>query len=449
MADYALDTIVRVHPFDQHPDGEDVIIGDPARDAYLCIPADGLHLLESLAAGHTVGEAVRRYRDEYGQTPDIDDFLRVLADEGFVAATFDTDSRSGAQAAESRGHAAEDDGHGHALGSERRGMRKSWSFDWISPAVAARLCSAPVLIAAGLFIALGLGLAASDPHLLPTVSVLMFPHGYFALLTVATLLLAICAVMVHEVAHAVVARSLGLPARLAIGNLMYTMVAQTDITGIWMAPKRKRYLAFLSGTIVDLVAAALIIDLLYADRRGWIGLNQTVVAPLLSGFLFTYGARISFQLLFYLRTDIYYVVSTAMSCKNLMSDTETLLRNLLMRALRRPGRLVDQSTIPGKEMKRVRAYAVFYAVGRVYWIGVLAYFYLPLLWGYLRQFVLLLSGRPHRFGAIDFLTVALLAFAVDGGGLLLWLRSLYRERVRPAVARSRAPEPTLASSTEN
>lgn len=416
MADYALDATVRVHPFEHNRDGDDVIIGDPTRDAYLCIPADGLDLLESLAAGNTVAETVRTYQDKYGETPDIEDFIEILTGEGFIA--------PGTEAA---GDEAHGDEHGHS--HPRRGaaqVRKSWSFDWISPSVAARLCGTPVLIAAGLFIALGVTVAVTHVHQLPTAKTLLFPHGYFAPLTIGTLALAICAVMLHEFAHAVVARSAGLPARLAIGNLMYTIVAQTDITGIWMAPKRKRYLAFMSGTIVDLVAASAIVDLIYAENRGWISLDQVWLMPLLNAFLFTYAMRISFQLLFYLRTDIYYVVSTAMSCKSLMSDTETFLRNLVFRVLRRRHRVVDQSGIPAREMKRVRIYAAFYAVGRVFWIAVLSTFYLPLLWSYADQFILMVTGHAHRLGVVDFLTIAFLAFLLDGGGLVMWLGGIYR-----------------------
>lgn len=403
MTAYPPDTIIRLHPFKHYQDGEDVFIGLAGQDSIFCIPSDGLDILQSLASGRTVGETVRRYEEEHGQTPDIDDFLHVLSSEGFLA---------GPGAAQA----------GEAVAG---GHRRSWSLDWISPEAARRLCGPVVLTVCGILVAIGLVALAADRSMVPTVGTLLFPKGYFAALTFSTLALAIVAVMLHELAHAVVARSIGGSARVGLGNLMYVLVAQTDITGIWLAPKRKRYLAFMSGTIVDLVMASLIIDALYANHRGWIHLNQTVALPLLSAFLFTYGMRISFQLLFYLRTDVYYVVATAMSCKNLMTDTEALLRNRLAGVLRRPGWVTDQSSIPQRERNRIRAYAGFYLGGRVFWLGVLVFWYIPLLWGYLRQFVLLFMGRPHQFGVIDFLTVAILAFLIDGGGIVLWVRSIW------------------------
>jgi putative peptide zinc metalloprotease protein len=250
--------------------------------------------------------------------------------------------------------------------------------------------------------------------------------------------------MIHELAHAVVARSLGAPARVAVGNLMYTLVAQTDISAIWLAPKRMRYLAFLSGTIVDLVLASLLVDLLWAGDHGWITLQPTVVRPLLGALLFTFVGRILFQFLFYLRTDIYYVLATAMHCRNLMSDTETLLRNVFFRLVRRPDRVVDQSGIPRRERRHIREYAGFYAIGRVFWLLVLIYFYLPLLWNYLEQFVLVALGRPHRFGLVDFLVAFTVVVLINGGGIYLWIRSLHRSWRRHR-ARAGRPVPTGGS----
>ncbi|HEY6797885.1 MAG TPA: hypothetical protein VI248_24680 [Kineosporiaceae bacterium] len=428
MESYPRDAVVRVPRFASRREGDEAIVSTPDADVLLCFPVEGLDVLDDLSRGLTVGQMADRYRDRHGEPPDIEDFLHALTDQGFPLEVVRHPAPSDAVAPVPAG------AHDHGPTSPTGGRHRAVSFDGIPPAVARRLCGTPVLVGFALLVAVGVVAAGDDPGLLPGATALLFPNGHFAALTLATLLLALAAVFLHETAHAVVARSTGASSRLVLGNLMYTMVAQTEISSIWLAPRRTRYLAFLSGTVVDLVAASLLVDVLWAQRHGWIALQDTVVAPLLSAFLFTYGARISFQFLFYLRTDLYYVLSTALGCKNLMTDTEDLLRNLLARALRRPAH-VDQSGIPRHELRGVRVYAAFYALGRTFWLGVLVFFYLPLLWGYSQQFVLLATGRPHRFGTLDFVVVAGLAFLIDGGGILMWVRGL---RARRRAARGAA-----------
>src|SRR5271167_1674798 len=85
MTDYPSDTIVQLHPFNHYLDGEDVFVGLAGQDTILCIPADGLGIMQSLASGRTVGETVLSYQQEHGQTPDIGDFLDALSVEGFLA----------------------------------------------------------------------------------------------------------------------------------------------------------------------------------------------------------------------------------------------------------------------------------------------------------------------------------------------------------------------------
>lgn len=85
MPRFALDGRVAVCPFAHQRDGESVTIGDLDRQVFLTIPVEGLDILTPLAAGRTVGETVALYEQAHGQTPDIEDFLSVLAGEGFVA----------------------------------------------------------------------------------------------------------------------------------------------------------------------------------------------------------------------------------------------------------------------------------------------------------------------------------------------------------------------------
>ena len=65
MSTFTLDAPVAVRPYAIRVNGADAVIGDTARGVYLTIPVEGLDLLESLAGGLTVGEAVRRFEDRH------------------------------------------------------------------------------------------------------------------------------------------------------------------------------------------------------------------------------------------------------------------------------------------------------------------------------------------------------------------------------------------------
>jgi putative peptide zinc metalloprotease protein len=428
MGGYPLDAIVKVPPFASRREGSEVIIGRPERRLFLSVPEEGLDILQLLADGHTVGETTRRYQEKHAETPDIADFVGTLRGEGFLDEDFLTlDSPAAGPAAPVSGQPAGAGGAGRLV----------WhiNFDWISPAVARRLCGPAVLALCAAIIACGVFFLADSPGPIPGVQVLFFKQGHFAVLTLAAFGIALVAVFIHEMAHAVVARASNAGARLAIGNLMYVLVAQTDITGIWLAPKRRRYLAFLAGTIVDLVGASVIIGILWAAQHHFIGLSDTVTKPLLEAVLFTYGTRIAFQFVFYIRTDFYYVLAASMNCTNLMADTETLLGNWAARLRRRPGLVKDMSGIPAREMRNVRIYAPFWLVGRVFAFGVLFFFFVPLMWHYLKEFVELALGQPHTFTVGDYVTVACLSLLVDGGGIVLWVTKLSRGWLRGRSAR--------------
>ena len=84
VAGYPPDSLVTLRPFTHRRDGDTMHIGNLDREVVLEIPPDALDILNWLNEGRTVGEAAERYREKHGETPDIDDFLRALEDEGFI-----------------------------------------------------------------------------------------------------------------------------------------------------------------------------------------------------------------------------------------------------------------------------------------------------------------------------------------------------------------------------
>ncbi|MGH3736080.1 MAG: site-2 protease family protein [Micromonosporaceae bacterium] len=413
MAGYEPDALVTVRPFAHQREKDSVTIGDLERQVYLSIPPEGLDILESLRAGHTVAETVHRYQQKHGETPDIDDFLGVLAAEGFVASP--------------QLSAASGDAAAHTPAADSAGApqapRWTWSVSWITPDLARRLASWPVLALFGVAIAFSVFLEFRDPSLIKNATILLFPK-HFAALTWATVALSLVGVVIHELGHLVAARAVGVPASIGFGNRLYYIVAETHMSGIWLHPRRQRYVAFLAGPLIDLLIIALLIILLAAHRAGFVGLPWAA-AQLVAALIFVTLIRFVWQTFFFIRTDFYFTFATLFNCKNLMADTETFLRNLLAR-LRRSGDVVDQSGIPRREMWVIRCYSVVWLAGRVMALGALFLIMLPLLAGYVVEGGRYLTGRPSLFGSVDFATVVALAFIFQGGGIMLWARGLYK-----------------------
>lgn len=392
-----------VRPIAHKREGQSVTIGDLDRQVFLTIPAEGMDILSALAAGRTVGETVRLYEQAHDETPDVEDFLSVLADEGFVAPWDDE------------------------AFAEQVKQAPAASLGRISPAVARRLFGAPVLCACALLVGVAIALLVSDPGVMPGPKALVF-HHHLAALSAAMFAVTLVGVMVHELGHLLAARASGVHARIRLSHRLWIVVAETDMTGIWMAPKRRRQLAFLAGPIIDVVCAALLVGVLWAQRRGAIELSPLLV-QLTGAVLFSYLLRLLWQCFVFVRTDFYFVIATALGCKSLLADTEDLLRNRWAR-LRGRAAVIDQSAIPPREMRAVRAYSLVWLVGRILAFASLALVTLPVLAGYGAEVARALSGGRSSYDTLDLLTLAALVIGVQGTGLVVWIRSLHRGRTQ-------------------
>ncbi|MDX6708509.1 MAG: putative peptide zinc metalloprotease protein [Solirubrobacteraceae bacterium] len=403
MSQFQHDARVAVRPIARQREGDSVTIGDLERQVFLTIPAEAMEILAALEAGKTVGESARLYEQAHGVTPDIDGLLDALADEGFVAPW------------------------GDAAGAAPPDIAPAPTLAWITPAIARRMFGRPLLGACAIAIAIAAALIASDPGLVPSPSVLVFHHD-LALLGGAMFAITSLGIAVHELGHLLAARASGVPARIGFGNRLWILVAETDMTGMWLAPRRKRYLAFLAGPIIDVASAAALAGVLWGQRRGWIALSPTL-EQLTGAVFFSYLVRLLWQCFVFIRTDFYYVLATALNCKSLLADTEDLLRNRWAR-LRGSVPAVDQSAIPAREMRAVRAYAWIWLGGRAVAFASLILITVPVLVGYASGLGGALTGRDSTYDTADLVVLAGVGLAVQGAGLVLWIRSLHRGRTQ-------------------
>lgn len=407
MGMYTSDTVVSVQPFTQQPEGEDVIIGRAETGVFLAVPPEAVELLQNLAQGKSVGEVSNLYQQKHGETPDLDDFLGLMESKGIIKLFGENSHESTLQPI----------------------PRVRYHFSNFPRSLAQRIFSLPVL--AGCFGLLALAAVATikNPWLLTGPRDLYFPDHRtlcWTVLTAATY----ANIFVHELAHLIAARAVGINSRMGISNRLWYIVAETDLTGLWAIPKRQRYLPLFAGTIVDLVLGALMVLLLYCHTQGWLVLPVLEIR-LVRAMVFTTLMRMLWQCFLFIRTDFYYAISNFFNCRNLLKDTEVLLRNQLARVIPLIQR-IDQSDIPDSERHVIRGYAVVWLAGRAASFILLFAVTIPLAVRYICDlagaFSIGYSTNPANF--LDAVLLASYFLVPLVTGVVMWITSFVRrERI--------------------
>lgn len=338
MPVYDHDTLVAVSPFTRQQEGEDIIIGRLDTGVFLAVPSAAVEVLDHLAQGKSVGEVARLSQSEVA---DLNDFLSDLEANGIVKPI---------------------DANGEAYSDIKQPPVKRYHFSNFPQSVAQRIFSYPALIA--VFAVVGLALAAllRDPSIWPHGRDLYFTSHRTIIWTILVIV-SYGSVVLHESAHLIATRALGINSRLGFGNRLWDFVVEADLSGLWSVPKHQRYLPLLAGSILDALISALLVLLLYAHNHYGIAI-EPLKLQVLRAVMFTYMTRIFWQTFMFVRTDYYYVIATMFNCRNLMSDTEDFLRNQLARFVPRV-RPVNQAAIPKPERRIISFYSLVWVGGRI------------------------------------------------------------------------------------
>ncbi|SEN44337.1 hypothetical protein [Actinacidiphila rubida] len=296
-------TTVRLHRLTMVPEDDGVMVGRPDTASYALFPEEGAEALRMLDRGTPLGEVADWYERTCGETLDVDDFLEVLGDLGFVT----------------------EDGEPPPPAAPVRWQRLGrWTFSrpaWLVYTV--------LLVAAAVE-------WVRDASLRPSYHDVFFT-SHLALIPITLTVVQIPCILVHEGYHALSGRRLGLPSTLTISRRLYYLVAETRLDSLFSVERRRRYLPFLAGMLADAVLIAGL-DLLVVALRGH-GVPHWVPALLLA-VAFTCVMRLLWQFMFYLETDLYYVVTNALRCSDLQNATRAYVRRRfrdVTRGLPRPG----------------------------------------------------------------------------------------------------------------
>jgi len=283
-------------------EGDEVTVGRPGNGDYIVLPADGAAVVRRLAAGASVQDVGGWYRDTYGEPLDLADFLDGLDECGFIRA--EPAPLDEAPARPVRWHKL------------------------------ARLVFSPVTaFGYGLLLAAWVGSMLRQPRLLPEPHNIFFTH-YVSIIAMTFFVVQIPLLLLHESAHALAGRRLGLHTRLSIGRRMQFVVFETTMNGLVAVPRRQRFLPILAGMLTDLGISA-VAGLVAAARISPDGRLDAIAGFALSLSYLTL-LRFLWQFWFFLRTDVYYLIVTVLGCVDLHTAARQQLSNQLRRLIRRP-----------------------------------------------------------------------------------------------------------------
>jgi len=244
----------------------------------------------------------------------------------------------------------------------------------------------------------GLYLLATHPDYLPVPGDMFFTDN-LTLLLLVSFFVGWILVFVHEFGHYLAAKSYGLLTRFGITHRFYYVVAITDVTNVYTLPRNKRFRVFFAGMIVDalIMCGALI------------GIWFNICVPFLSFLVLIQFLGLVWQLLVFLRTDLYFVIENILDVHNLHDKTLVLITN----PFRRIKKEISYDT--PHEHAILWLYTLAYVLGIGALTLLVVVYSLPITLQLLRQVFgqLFLFDQPARFyDAVVFLLVTLTNYVI-------------------------------------
>jgi hypothetical protein len=330
------------------PDGLDVVVGRPETGSYAVLPHDGAELLRHLTEGMSTKQAAEWYEGTFGEPVDLSDFLESMDGLGFLrpAGTPVTAAP--------------------VVRFQRLGrVLFSWPA-WIGYLLIAAAC---------------LYLLVRQPDLRPRPSMVYFTSSLVAV-QILVLFGQTPLAFLHESFHVLAMRRLGLPSKLSISNRLTYVVFETQSSGLLSVPRNRRYLPFMAGILLDL-EVFFILDLVAVVSRS--GNGFALVGRICLALSYVVAARIGWQFLLYLQTDLYYVLATALNCQDLHAASSAIFANRIRRAFGRTAHLVDEGQWTERDRRVGAWYGWFLMLGYTAAAGLAFLVFVPVVLIYIER----------------------------------------------------------------
>lgn len=325
MTEFDLDRPVALHPLVFLEDGDEVTIGRADVDSYGIFPGEGAELVRRLVAGDTPRQAADWFEQTYGEGVDIEDVVAGLDELDLVRKSGDTVTTTA------------------PVRFRRLGAALFSPVAWV--------------VYAGL-VGWALLVMVFNPDLRPSYHNVFF-SDYYMVIQIGLFVAAIPLLLMHESFHALAGRRLGIKSRLRIGRRLYFIVLETSLDGLVAVPRRQRYLPIVAGLLADVLGIAgctIAADLTRHPDGTLSGAGRFLLAVAFAALL-----RVIWQFFFYLRTDIYVLVTTVLGCVDLHGAARQMVRNRFRRLLGRSE--TDESLLHPVDRMVARWYSWLVVVG--------------------------------------------------------------------------------------
>jgi putative peptide zinc metalloprotease protein len=350
-------------------DEDDYVVGDPRTGIFVAVPAVGARLIAKLAAGRSIAEAAEEVERETGEYLDALDFVAALADAGVL------DQRTEPDAPQPK--------------------VRYWSLSKIPARYVRPLFGRAAWTVYALCLTASIAILVAEPSLVPTYEDTFFLSDILASIIITNVVV-IAFTYLHEIWHAFAGAAAGIPSRLRIDLRGIFPVLETDVTGLWTLPPERRYSPYLAGMAIDGVLLFASLSTRFAWSRGWIEVPPGLIR-FLALLVFTQLARMVFQSLAYLRTDMYLVLSTATGCQNLHQVTRLSVKRLILKL--KPDEAAALRDAHPRDLRVARWYRLLYLAGMLWMVWFAWHFLLPsarLVFGWTG--VVLTGAPPGSYG---------------------------------------------------
>ena len=282
----------RVHlvPVVMRRHGEKVLVGRVDGSDWIELDPIGADVLEHLNQGWTIDEVEHHMTEAVGEPVDVLAFTRELETLGFVASADGERARKG-------------------IAQRNTTVKSRWSWRLFV------FCT----VAAGAYIPWSFFWYFVR---LPTGANLLIDGIPLGLALVACACASLGVLVVHEMAHVLVARYYGLRPRVRLGRRGIWFVAETDLTSIWALPHATRWRPIVAGLMADVNLLAVSILVMQVAETTVVAVGARLCATVVL-------ANILWQFQWYLRTDIYFLISVASGSPNLSQTARLWMRRHL------------------------------------------------------------------------------------------------------------------------